>query len=220
MAKEVSIPTGLSINSAVAADRTSAQGMRRVLALLFKQSAPMVPTAGRLGVDHLVVSARGDMKYDISAGGAATTRTSQGVYLVGNVSAVTIDTDAASGTNPRIDRIYIVQPDPELSETGVARIGVVCGVPAASPTLPALPAGALELRRKLIGPTATATNQGAAFTDQAPVTGLSLGGVLGIADGGTGATTASAALEALGAYVRPLSDPPPYADGRIWIVIP
>lgn len=220
MANEVSIPTGLAINAANAAERTSAQGMRRVLSLLFKQSAPMVPVPGRLGTEHLVVSARADMKYDISAGGAVTTRPSQGAYVVGSVSPVTVDTDAASGTNPRIDRIYIVQPDPELSESGVARIGVVCGAPAASPTLPALPPGALELARKVIGPTATRTNEGAAFTDQAPVTGLSIGGVLGINSGGTGATTPAAALEALGIYIRPESNPPPYADNRVWIVVP
>lgn len=175
MAKEVAIPTGLAIHSSVDAERATPLGFRRIQALLFRQSAPMVPIPGRLGPEHLVVKLRADMKYDISAGAAMTIHgATNGAYIVGSISDVTIDTDAVNGTNPRYDRIYIVQPDPQLSESGVARIGVVCGTAAASPTLPSLPPGALELGRKLVGATATGTNQGAALTNVPIVTGLNV----------------------------------------------
>lgn len=175
----VSIETGLAINTATAVDRTTAGGMRRVLASLFAQSAVGQPTPGIIAINGLtpldVTTDGTDMTYHVAAGYAVTSRTGQGAYIVGDVDAVDITgVSVGDGSNPRIDRIYIVQPDPELTETGVARIDVVEGTPGASPALPALPTGALELARKLVPSGASNTDTGTALTDKATTTSLNV----------------------------------------------
>ncbi len=174
---DVTVPSGLAINSSVAGERTTAQGFRLALAGLLVQSAPGVPVGGRLSApsnaDGEPLEVRGDpaaMKYYVNAGVVVIPRAGQGGYLVANPVKATITTATADGSNPRIDRIYIAQPDPELSDAGVARVGVVNGTPAASPSLPALPAGAYELARKVVAAGATNTDSGAAFTNVAPLT--------------------------------------------------
>ncbi|MCI2959555.1 hypothetical protein MN032_17865 [Agromyces atrinae] len=219
----IEIETGLAINTPVSEDRTTAQSMRRALGSMLKQSAPGEPVKGVLGADHLIVAGTGSMEYTVGPGYAVCGRSGQGAYILGIVSTVTVPTDPADGINPRVDRIYIVQPDPELSDSGRARIGVAIGAPGATPALPSLPAGALELSRKIIAPLATSTASGAAFSNVAAVTGpnaleLSWGsitgkpstftpsshsldshsGALSLTKGGTGATSASAARAALG----------------------
>lgn len=176
----VAIPTGLAINTPTPGDRTTAAGFRKILAFLFAQSSPGTPTpgvlyAGASATPLDVLPSASTMTYTVKAGMAVTARAGQGAYLVGSVIDVTVSTAAADGTNPRWDRVYIVQPDPELSEVGVARIDVVNGTPGASPTLPALPTGALELGRKLIGPGVTNTNDGTAISDKAARTVLGAG---------------------------------------------
>lgn len=175
----VNIPTGLAINSAVEADRTPPSSFRRILATLFKQSAPGAPDTGIIagpGTPLDVAENGAAMQYEVSAGYAITSRAGQGAYIVGTPTAVSVPTSVGHGTYARYDRIYIVQPDPELSEAGVARIDVVQGVAAASPTLPALPTGALELGRKLVpaGAANTGTDEGSApgITNKAPTTSL------------------------------------------------
>lgn len=174
MSTEVEIPTGLAIDSDTPAERTTPRGMRLALAGLLAQASPGVPVGGRLrapsdgGGEPLQVAGTGAMQYTVNAGVVAIPRTGQGVYLVANPTEATIDTDPADGANPRIDRIYIAQPDPELTDDGVARVGVVVGTPGASPALPDLPDGAYELARKVIAAGATTTAAGAAFTNVAP----------------------------------------------------
>lgn len=201
MVTYIEIETGLSINSPVNADKTTARGMRRALGAMLRQSSPGQPRFGVLGAGALAVTGRADMKYGVGAGYAVCGRTGQGAYIVGIPSAIVVDTDPADSANPRIDRIYIVQPDPELSDSGKARVGVAVGTPAGSPALPALPAGALELARKQIGANASSTNAGAAFTNVAQATGAlidgsTLGQVLMYV------ASKQAAREALGIYVR------------------
>lgn len=174
MAAEVAIPTGLAINTSVPTDRTTPQGLRLALAGLLQQASAGVPKQGVLPAPGgaLVVGGHASlMKYTITPGVAAIVRSGQGVYLLALPSAVTLDTLPADTTNPRIDRIFICQPDPELSDTGVARVGVVSGAAAATPAAPALPDGALELARKLVAASATNTLDGLPFTDVAPPTG-------------------------------------------------
>lgn len=165
----VTINTGLAINTGVPGDRTTAGGFRRALGALFRGVTQGTPTAGILrgpGTPLEVTLSGAGMQYGVSAGYAVTTRTGQGAYLVGTVTDVVVATAAADGTNPRIDRIYIVQPDPELSESGVARIDVVNGTPGASPTLPALPTGALELGRVIVPAGASNTAEAAGVTNR------------------------------------------------------
>lgn len=174
----VTVPTGLAVDLNDSGDGTSALGFRRALAVLFKQSAPGVATAGRLGADHFVVAGTAGMEYTVSGGGLVLVRSSSaGAYLIGMPSSVTVATQASNGVNPRIDRIYALAPDPVFDGSTVGVdfiIDVVSGAPAASPSLPALPAGAFELSRKLIAAGAANTQTGAPFTDVAPVTGLNV----------------------------------------------
>lgn len=170
---------GLVIDLNDANDGTTALGFRLALANLFKQSAPGVATPGRLGEDHFAVSGSASaMEYTVSGGGIVLVRESNnGVYLVGVPASVTVETAPSNGVNPRIDRIYALQPDPAF-DGGPADvdfiIDVVSGSPAASPVAPALPNGAFELARKVIAAGAVNTSSGAAFTNVAPVTGLAI----------------------------------------------
>lgn len=198
----VTVTAGLAIDLNDEGDGTTSIGMRRALAVLFKQQSPGVATPGRLGADHFVVSgAPAAMEYSVSGGGLVLVRTaSGGAYLIGMPSSVSFETEPADGVNPRIDRIYAKQPDPPIDGAAVPTefiIDVVSGDPAASPLPPALPAGAFELARKEIGAGATNTQAGKAFTNIAPISGLNIG-LITVAQGGTGATSPADARVALG----------------------
>lgn len=175
----IKVPAGVGIDLNAEGEGTSALGHRRALGALLKQASPGVPAPGRLGPDHFVVTGSPSaMEYRVSAGGLGIVRNpSNGVYLVGMPTAATVATDPSSGVNPRIDRIYALQPDPTFDGDDVDTelvLGVAVGAPAASPLLPALPSGAMELARKLVAAGATDTQSGAAFTNAAPVTGLNV----------------------------------------------
>ena len=216
------ISAGLVLDRNALGNGTTATGFRRAIATLFRQSTPGVATPGRLGDDHFVVTGKANMSYDVSGGGGVLVRSAaQGAYLVGSHQTVNVTTDPTSGMNPRIDRIYLYQPDPGLDGSGTlpaAIIGVAVGIASPSPALPAIPPGALELRRKLISANAANTTDGAAFTDQAPVTGLNIGGNVPISLGGTGASTVIQALNNLGIFPQS-TQPPVSAAGqvRVWI---
>lgn len=171
------------INPALAIDRnddlegTTALAIRRVLATLFQQSAPGVAVPGRLAADHFAVTGRATMGYNVTGGGGVLTRPTQGVYFVASHETIIVTTDAASGVNPRIDRIYLHQYDPVIDGGAVdvrAHVAVAVGTPNAIPALPNIPAGALELARVTIPAGATRTDD-LTFTNIAPVTGLSVG---------------------------------------------
>lgn len=203
------VAAGLIIDLNAEDEGTTAIGFRRALAVLFRQSSPGVAAPGRLGADHLAVSASSsDMTYTVSGGGIVLVRSSTGgAYLVGVPAATVVPAAIGDSVNPRYDRIYAKQPDPVLDGAGVDVgfiIDVVSGVPAGSPNVPALPAGAYELARKLVPAGATNTAAGGAFTNVAPTTGLNLG------VGGVQATRDAADLV--------VSDTqPPYADDRLWV---
>lgn len=174
----VTIPTGLAINSDVESERTTPDGMRHILATLFAQTSAGEPVPGRIPAPTppLVCSGHGSlMQYLVTKGYAVTTRTGKGAYLVGSSTDLVIPTAAAHATLSRIDRVYIVQPDPELTEPGLARVDVVNGTPASNPTAPALPPGALLLGEKTIGPGATNTSAGAPITGQPGLVTLNIG---------------------------------------------
>lgn len=169
------IKTGLAINTATSGDRTTAQGMRIVLSSLFKSSAPGVITSGIIyspGNPLLVTTDVATLTYHVAAGFAAMYRSGQGVYWAGSNASVDVTTTAGDATNPRYDRIYIWQPDPELADSGTAQISVVNGTPGSNPTLPSIPTGALELARKLVPAGASNTAAGTALTNYAAYTTL------------------------------------------------
>lgn len=171
------INPGLAINKNSAGDGTPALAFRIILATWFQQSAPGVPMPGRLAADQFAVTGKANMSFDVTGGGAILTRPGQGAYPVAANATVNVTTDAANGTNPRIDRIYLFQPDPVIdgATTDVrAYVTVAVGAPAATPTLPTIPVGALELARVTIPANATRTDN-LTLTNIAPVTGLSVG---------------------------------------------
>jgi len=193
------INAGLVIQLNSGGDGTTAVGFRRALATLLQQSSPGVPVPGRLGPEHFKVTGRSDMSYGVSAGGVVLTRSTQGAYIVPLHQAVVVATGQSNGINPRIDRIYIHQPDPALDGPGVdvsAVIGVASSLPAASPQLPSIPTGALELARTLVPADATRTEL-LTFSNVPGVVGLNVG-VIPVNAGGTGASTPAGARAALG----------------------
>lgn len=211
----VQINTGLVVKKNTEGVGTSAQGFRRALGALFGETTPGTPVPGRLGDNHFVVAGTNAMTYTVSPGYVVITRSTQGVYIVPLHVAQTVETDPASGINPRIDRIYVRQPDPELDGSGIdphAIIGVAIGTPDAAPELPTLPSGTLELRRCIVPANATRTDA-LTFTDTAPVTSLSFGGTLPIAKGGTGGGTKAAARVNLG-FLAPATGVPSNALGE------
>lgn len=161
----VNIETGLAINTSVAVDRTTPSAFRRVLGNFLRQSAPGVPVpgvivgggAGLLGVSGQSASA---LSYTINPGYAVVVRGAAptlGGYIVGTASGVPFSHAAADASNPRIDVVYICQPDPEQGDATHARIDVLQGVPAASPVARTdLPQGSLALWNVTIPAGATA----------------------------------------------------------------
>lgn len=240
----VEIPTGLAINTPTAGDRTVPSAFRKIMATLFKQVTPGAPVAGIIagpGTPLLVEGSAGGMEYVVRAGYAMTTRTNQGAYLVGTDQDVTVPTSAADSSNPRIDLIYIVQPDPELTEEGHARIDVVVGTPATTPAEPTgdLPAGALVLGKKRVD-AGVANTSGTAIYGKAATTSLnvdwnSLSGKPStfppsahthprsdISDASSvgrtwlGASSQQAQRELLGLYIQD-TDPGVKPKGSVWI---
>ena len=175
----VNIPTGLAINTPTAADRTIPATFRKIISNLFKTSALGVPVTGILpspGTPLDVQGQAGAMAYTVKAGYAIIARTSQGGYIVGTDADLSVPTSPADANNPRYDIVYMVQPDPELSDTGHARIDVQVGVAQSSPVPPtaSLPAGAIELGRKLVAAGASNTSDGAAITNKPAQTSLAV----------------------------------------------
>jgi hypothetical protein len=114
------------------------------------------------------------MSYTVKAGYAVCTRAGQGAYLLGTLVDVVVPTSAADATNDRYDVLYIFQPDPELADTGVARIDVAVGTPSASPATPAVPTGSLVLGRKLVVHGSSNTSTGTAIDQLPSLTGLNV----------------------------------------------
>lgn len=179
----VQIQPGIAINSDVEGQRTPPSAFRRIFSTLFGQTAPGVPVGGvipaQAGYVPLDVLPHASlMQYTIKAGYAVTLRSGEGGYIVGSHQDVTVTTVAAHASLSRYDVLYIVQPDYEKAEMGEARIDVANGDAASSPTVPSLPAGALELGRKLIGPGVTNTTSGAAISNKPATVKLNVGSVL------------------------------------------
>lgn len=189
----VSIPSGVIV-AAPEEDpdrRTSARAFRRAIAGLLRQSAPGTPVAGILPgpePDSGRVTGHATlMRYRVQPGVFVIARGDEGAYVLATVDEVELTTSPADSLNPRWDRIFVHQPDPELSDAGQARIDVAVGTPGSIPALPSLPAGSLELARKLVAAGATNTTTGAAFTNLAPITGVNTGVIVSLTD--PGATT-------------------------------
>jgi len=140
----------------------------------------------RLGVlpahTNPLVTGRASMGYDIGAFNAVTARTAAGVEEIANDGTVTATTTAAPGSNSRIDVIWVrAQFGSPVSSDGSNDVvfGVTQGTPAASPSKPAIPAGALELATATVPSTATTTqSSGVVITQTYQYTAAAGGTVL------------------------------------------
>lgn len=132
-----------------------------------------------------VVSGASGMSYKVRKHVAVTKASeANGPVLVPNDGEVTVTTDPAPGSNSRIDVVYVSQRlvtgDGGAETTNAPVIDVAKGVAAASPSVPSIPAGALELARVPVTAGTTATS-GLTFTQGQWTT--TLGGTLPLADG-------------------------------------
>lgn len=82
-----------------------------------------------------------------------------GANIIQNVGAATVTLNAAPSSNSRYDVIYVKHNDTEKGDANSTPVfDKVTGTAAASPTVPAVPAGAIQLATILIPAGVTATN--------------------------------------------------------------
>ncbi len=94
--------------------------------------------------------------------------TTQGMYDVLNDAAISVTIAAASAVNPRIDSVFIQVQDTFYGDAAdQVIIGVVTGVPAATPVAPAIPDNALLLANVAVAANATSI-VAANISDQRP----------------------------------------------------
>lgn len=121
------------------------------------------PAHGIIGSGDLAVTQNGtpNMSVNVAAGGAfirGTQSTVQGAYHLANDASVNVAISAADATNPRRDLVIAQVRDAYYSgSTKDARITVVTGTPAASPSDPSLSSypNALVLARVAVAATVT-----------------------------------------------------------------
>lgn len=167
----------LFVVGAAGAGQTSPTEARLALAGLI---APSTGAGARSGVLYgagspLAVTGTSGMSYSVAAGQAVADRgsTALGSYLGSNDAAATVTTTAAPGTagQSRYDVIWIRFPDAEQGDANSAAVlGVTQGTASASPTVPAIPTGALALAQALVPNGATRTDTLVTITQVAPWT--------------------------------------------------
>ena len=166
--------------------RTSAEAFRQALGGLLEQTAPGEAKRGilRRDPDDGVPTGSDDgMEYLVPAAVYVVGRTDHGAFILAQPDDATITTDAADATNDRIDRVYVIQPDPEQSDTGVARVDVAIGTASSSPALPSIPTGALELGRCTVAAGITDTSE-VEFTNLADLVGFAGDPIVSTSDPG------------------------------------
>jgi hypothetical protein len=171
----MALHNGLHVGSAAHAV-LSAQDARLALAGLLALNGPG-PLDVRPGIMYapgnpgLVTgdTSTGPWRYTVAAGSFVTTKGNlDGPHLSTNDGNVLVSTIAPPGSNSRYDLIYAMQQDADatISPDGSTAplLGVVNGTAAASPAVPALPAGAIALATALIASTAVGGTSGAGVT--------------------------------------------------------
>lgn len=214
----VNLANGLGINSATAGNRVDQIGHRRANAYLLRQSSPGIAIPGILQATNPVGGYAAQMKYSIAPFGAVLTRTPDtGAVILPQPNTFDIATTAAPTSNPRLDVIIVRQPLEDLSETGTAYVDVVNGTPAATPSMPTLPAGALVLavHRVNVGDTGTATAAG--FTNVAA--DVSVFGLISAMQAQIATQQSQiAALQARAQVFPQATEPTSAPDGSVWII--
>ena len=150
-------------------------------ASLFRQAvgSAFYQAHGTLGGNDFAVTAQStpNMTVQVAAGQAWVQGTStgtisgiyvgqQGSYFALSDAPTTVTIATANPTNPRIDLIYLRILDTAFGDaSNSAIIGVVTGTPASSPSVPALPANALDLAHVRVNANVTSiTNSNISFS--------------------------------------------------------
>lgn len=139
-----------------------------------------------------------------------------GPYLVGFPTVSTLTTDPASSVNPRIDVVAAQVIDAAIGDSGTqgGQLFVVNGTPAASPSIPAPPPGAIQIAQ-LYRATNVNTVTAANITD-ARVSAGTAGGVRALLPGdpwnGPGAYIGECTFDAVTSFKSGLR----YWDGTQW----
>lgn len=104
---------------------------------------PSVATSGNATAIDLFTtqSSSPAMSVQINPGSAVAAASGRGPYIASSSSLATLTVATANGTNPRLDLVYLQVLDQAAGDASTAtQLGIVTGTPAASPTLPSLPA--------------------------------------------------------------------------------
>lgn len=129
-----------------------------VMGLLSPQTDNVTPALGRLGGVGGAVTQTGTPSMAVVVAPAVwvipgPAPTSQGAFLwTPGTGNQTVTVPASDPTNPRIDILIAQINDPgSTSAAGDASFAIVTGTPAASPSQPVLPTGALYIRTIAVG---------------------------------------------------------------------
>ena len=133
---------------------------RLLVAAMVESDTTGNPRAGVLPSHYNpLVTGTAGMAYSVAAFAAVTARAGMGAELVANDGAATVATTAAPGANSRIDVIWVRSLFTTTGDAGTDPVfGVTQGTAAASPSKPAIPAGALELATAVVLSTTTQTS--------------------------------------------------------------
>lgn len=129
-------------------------------------------------VGGLEVSPTTGLSYEVAAGMAITSRGDSDGYALAYSEGGTVETEAASSSNPRIDAIWIRSNDlSQGDETNEVELGVTQGSASSSPSVPSIPAGAtlIETWRMPAGASSTEEGESVNEYDYAIPYGASMG---------------------------------------------
>lgn len=157
--------TGLYVARDGSSNGTTPKGARLAQAGLIQwNSTTGAPAEGVFADDMTaVVAGKANMSYDVRAFvGTNRLSASVGPVVFANDAVVNVVTTAAPGSNSRHDVIWVrqhlVASDGGADTDVILEFGVTQGTVAASPTVPAVPTGALALGRFQVTASVTATS--------------------------------------------------------------
>jgi hypothetical protein len=157
-----------------------------------KAGSSFVPLTGVVSSspNPLAVTAAGSMNLSVLAGSGVIPNaagSSNGTYMVGMVSAVTLVVPTANPSNPRIDLIIASVHD-NGDATSYSAIELIQGTPASSPSVPTPPGGVsyIPLAQVAVGAGVTSISSGNITDKRTFTTGA--GGVVRYPSGASGSS--------------------------------
>jgi len=148
-------------NGFVTTAGTTARDARQMELGRITRNQDNTPRPGQLYGDSNAVKSTSSMSVTLlgDTSWALTRGKSDGVVIITNDGDVQVALDPAPSANSRYDVVYLKQNDTEKGDANSQPVvGKVTGTAAASPTVPAVPSGALLLATVLVPAGVTATN--------------------------------------------------------------